>query len=117
MYIKSNKYSGFSQHSYDTQNLPSVNLSAAEILEFRDNALKAVAQKAINLKTGARGLRSVIENILLDTMFEIPGTTGVSEVIISGEVVEGKSPPLYIYAKEDEKKEKKCNKKQKCCFL
>jgi ATP-dependent protease Clp ATPase subunit len=40
-------------------------------------------------------------------MFEIPGTTGVSEVVISGEVVEGKSPPLYIYTKEDEKKEKK----------
>ena len=76
-------------------------------LKFSDDALLAIAKKTMSYSTGARGLRSVIENILLDTMFEIPGTTGVSEVIISGEVVEGKSPPLYIYAKEDEKKEKK----------
>ena len=66
-------------------------------LKFSDDALLAIAKKTMSYSTGARGLRSVIENILLDTMFEIPGTTGVSEVIISGEVVEGKSPPLYIY--------------------
>jgi ATP-dependent Clp protease ATP-binding subunit ClpX len=76
-------------------------------LKFSDDALLAIAKKTMSYSTGARGLRSVIENILLDTMFEIPGTTGVSEVVISGEVVEGKSPPLYIYTKEDEKKEKK----------
>ena len=76
-------------------------------LKFSDDALLAIAKKTMSYSTGARGLRSVIENILLDTMFEIPGTTGVSEVVISGEVVEGKSPPLYIYGKEDEKKEKK----------
>ena len=76
-------------------------------LKFSDDALLAIARKTMSYSTGARGLRSVIENILLDTMFEIPGTKGVSEVVISGDVVEGKSPPLYIYAKEDEKKEKK----------
>ena len=65
-------------------------------LKFSDDALLAIAKKTMSYSTGARGLRSVIENILLDTMFEIPGTTGVSEVIISGEVVEGKSPPLYL---------------------
>ena len=57
-------------------------------LKFSDDALLAIAKKTMSYSTGARGLRSVIENILLDTMFEIPGTTGVSEVIISGEVVE-----------------------------
>ena len=76
------------------------------------NASKGNAILAFQLeRPNARGrftrLDSVIENILLDTMFEIPSTTGVSEVVISGEVVEGKSKPLYIYAKEDEKKEKK----------
>ena len=76
-------------------------------LKFSEDALLAIAKKTMSYSTGARGLRSVIENILLDTMFEIPSTTGVSEVVISGEVVEGKSKPLYIYAKEDEKKEKK----------
>ena len=54
-------------------------------LKFSDDALLAIAKKTMSYSTGARGLRSVIENILLDTMFEIPGTTGVSEVIISGE--------------------------------
>ena len=76
-------------------------------LKFSDDALLAIAKKTMSYSTGARGLRSVIENILLDTMFEIPGKPDVSEVVISGEVVEGKSSPLYIYAEEDKKKEKK----------
>ena len=76
-------------------------------LKFSDDALLAIAKKTMSYSTGARGLRSVIENILLDTMFEIPGKSDVSEVVISGEVVEGKSSPLYIYAEEDKKKEKK----------
>jgi len=75
-------------------------------LKFSDDALLAIARKTMSYSTGARGLRSVIENILLDTMFEIPGISGVSEVVISGEVVEGKSSPLYIYGEEG-KKEKK----------
>ena len=67
-------------------------------LTFNDDALLAIARKAIERKTGARGLRSVIEGILLDTMFELPSMDGVREVVISREVVEGQAIPLYIYA-------------------
>ena len=71
-------------------------------LTFQDEALLAIARKAIERKTGARGLRSVIEGILLDTMFELPGMDGVEEVVISKEVVDGTAKPLYIYAKAEE---------------
>src|SRR5881394_472286 len=67
-------------------------------LGFSDEALHAVAKKAIERKTGARGLRSILEGILLDTMFELPSLEGVEEVVISREVVEGTARPLYIYA-------------------
>ncbi|PLX39359.1 MAG: ATP-dependent Clp protease ATP-binding subunit ClpX [Hyphomicrobiales bacterium] len=66
-------------------------------LTFQSEALVAIAKKAIDRKTGARGLRSIMEAILLDTMFELPGLEGVKEVVISAEVVEGKAQPLYIY--------------------
>ncbi|MFA7638765.1 MAG: ATP-dependent Clp protease ATP-binding subunit ClpX [Parvibaculum sp.] len=66
-------------------------------LTFSDEALRAIARKAIERKTGARGLRSILESILLDTMFDLPTLEGVEEVVISGEVVEGKARPLYIY--------------------
>ena len=61
-------------------------------------ALKAIADKAFERNTGARGLRSIMERILLDTMFELPGLEGVEEVVISKEVVEETARPLYIYA-------------------
>ena len=67
-------------------------------LTFTEEALKAIAKKAIERKTGARGLRSILESILLETMFELPGLDGVEEVVISGDVVEGRAQPLYIYA-------------------
>ncbi|MBA4210758.1 MAG: ATP-dependent Clp protease ATP-binding subunit ClpX [Parvibaculum sp.] len=67
-------------------------------LTFSEEALRGVARKAIERKTGARGLRSILESILLDTMFELPTLEGVEEVVISAEVVEGKARPLYIYA-------------------
>jgi len=66
-------------------------------LAFHDEAMKAVARKAIERKTGARGLRSILESILLDTMYELPGLKGVKEVVISAEVVTGEARPLYIY--------------------
>ncbi len=66
-------------------------------LTFHEDALRAVARKAIERKTGARGLRSILEAILLDTMFELPGLKDVKQVAISAEVVEGKAQPLYIY--------------------
>ncbi|KAB7739270.1 ATP-dependent Clp protease ATP-binding subunit ClpX [Parvibaculum sedimenti] len=67
-------------------------------LTFSDEALRSISRKAIERKTGARGLRSIMESILLDTMFELPTLEGVGEVVISAEVVEGKARPLYIYA-------------------
>ncbi len=67
-------------------------------LTFSDDALKSIARKAIARKTGARGLRSIMESILLDTMFDLPGMRGVSEVVINGEVAEGRARPLLIYA-------------------
>ena len=67
-------------------------------LTFHEDALKAIAEKAIERKTGARGLRSILEGILLDTMYDLPSLEGVEEVVISEEVVKGKDVrPLYIY--------------------
>ena len=67
-------------------------------LTFTEEALSAVARKAIVRKTGARGLRSIMEAILLDTMYELPNLRGVQEVVINGEVVEGNAEPLYVHA-------------------
>jgi len=73
-------------------------------LTFTDDALQAVAEKAIDRKTGARGLRSILENTLLDTMFELPGMEEVSEVVINEEVItSADAKPLMIYA--DKQKE------------
>jgi ATP-dependent Clp protease ATP-binding subunit ClpX len=66
-------------------------------LTLAEEALGAIARKAIDRKTGARGLRSIMESILLDTMFDLPSLEGVEEVVISREVVEGTARPLYIY--------------------
>ncbi len=67
-------------------------------LAFSDGALDTIARKAVERKTGARGLRSIMENILLDTMFDLPGLDGVEEVVINREVAEDHASPLYIYA-------------------
>jgi ATP-dependent Clp protease ATP-binding subunit ClpX len=67
-------------------------------LEFTDDALKSIAHKAIARKTGARGLRSIMEAILLDPMFELPSLEAVESMAINREVVEGRARPLYIYA-------------------
>ncbi len=72
-------------------------------LTFQDEALNIIAKKAIDRKTGARGLRSIMEGILLDTMFDLPGLESVEQVVIGVDVVEGKSRPLYIYAERNEK--------------
>jgi ATP-dependent Clp protease ATP-binding subunit ClpX len=65
-------------------------------LEFSEDALAAIARKAMQRKTGARGLRSIMEAVLLDIMFELPGMTGVESVVINREVVEGKAKPLRL---------------------
>ncbi|MGE4218935.1 MAG: ATP-dependent Clp protease ATP-binding subunit ClpX [Alphaproteobacteria bacterium] len=67
-------------------------------LEFSEDAMKAIAQRAIARKTGARGLRSIMEAILLDSMYDLPSSEGVDEVVINREVVEGRAEPLYIYS-------------------
>ena len=72
-------------------------------LAFTDDALRGIALKAVARKTGARGLRSILEGILLDTMFELPSLEGVEEVVINREVVDHGNQPLMIYAeREDE---------------
>ncbi|MGB8314222.1 MAG: ATP-dependent Clp protease ATP-binding subunit ClpX [Aestuariivirga sp.] len=67
-------------------------------LTFPEEALRSIARRAIERKTGARGLRSIMELILLDTMFDLPTMNGVEEVVISKEVVDGDAKPLLIYA-------------------
>jgi len=75
-------------------------------LTIKDDALVGIAKKAILRKTGARGLRSILEGILLDTMFDLPGMDNVEEVVITKEVVEGSGQPLLIYADKDADDEK-----------
>ena len=70
-------------------------------LEFTEDALNLIAKKAIEKTTGARGLRSILENILLDTMYSLPGVEGVNEIVVNTEVIEKNSKPLYIYDKSN----------------
>jgi ATP-dependent Clp protease ATP-binding subunit ClpX len=69
-------------------------------LTYTDDALMATAKRAIERKTGARGLRSIMENILLDTMFDLPSMDGVDEVLIDKDVVEGRKEPVRVYSEE-----------------
>ncbi|GHB61704.1 ATP-dependent Clp protease ATP-binding subunit ClpX [Psychrosphaera saromensis] len=66
-------------------------------LEFREDALQSIAKKAMDRKTGARGLRSIIEAVLLDTMFELPSLENVSKVVVDGSAIDGESAPILIY--------------------
>ena len=72
-------------------------------LEFRDEALELIAKKALARKIGARGLRSILESILLDTMYELPSLEGVSKVVVDENVVNSTGKPILIYASEDTK--------------
>ncbi|MFM2478446.1 ATP-dependent protease ATP-binding subunit ClpX [Celerinatantimonas sp. MCCC 1A17872] len=73
-------------------------------LEFREDALKAIAHKALARKTGARGLRSIVEDVLLDTMYELPSMDNVSKVVIDATVIKGESDPLIIYSNKEQAK-------------
>ncbi|WP_136067953.1 ATP-dependent Clp protease ATP-binding subunit ClpX [Modicisalibacter radicis] len=73
-------------------------------LDFREDALRAVAHKAMARKTGARGLRSILESVLLDTMYEVPSLDGVTKVVIDESVIAGESEPLLIYSQQEESK-------------
>lgn len=66
-------------------------------LEFLDSALHAISKKALERKSGARGLRSILEHVLLDTMFELPSLKGLSKVVIDENVIQGQAAPLLIY--------------------
>ncbi len=81
-------------------------------LTFSDEALTAIAEKAIARKTGARGLRSILENMLLDTMYELPDMEGIEEVIISEDTVKDNKTPVYVFA-DKKKKEKAAGGKDK----
>ena len=74
-------------------------------LRFQDEAMLAIAKRAIARKTGARGLRSIMEGILLDTMYELPTLQGVQEVVITSEVVESGARPLYTYSDKGQARE------------
>lgn len=82
-------------------------------LEFTEDALLEIAKKALERKTGARGLRSIMEAILLDPMFDMPGRTDVEKVVITGEVVKGKAKPDYVLGTPSTTKEKKEKDKDK----
>ena len=72
-------------------------------LTFKDNALKEIALKAIKKKTGARGLRSILENILLKTMYDLPSQDNIEEVIVDASAVKGQSQPIIVHSKTDNK--------------
>ena len=76
-------------------------------LDIRDDALNAIAKKAISMKTGARGLRSIIENILLDTMYQVPSENELEKVVVDSSCVNGESAPLYVYQNESKAQEEK----------
>jgi len=71
-------------------------------LEFREDALHAIARKAMDRKTGARGLRSIVEAVLLDTMYELPSMEDVSKIVVDETTIKGESKPLVIYDSQPE---------------
>ncbi len=71
-------------------------------LTFSEGALESIAEKAVERKTGARGLRSILENILLDTMFDLPDMMGIEECVINREVADDNGKPLFIYAERQD---------------
>ena len=73
-------------------------------LEFRDDALRAVARKALERKTGARGLRTILEQVLLDTMYELPSMQNVSKVVVDEAVIRGEAKPYIIYSNAEQPK-------------
>ena len=79
-------------------------------LLFEDSALRAVAQKALERNTGARGLRSILENVLLETMYDLPSRTDVGTVIINEAVINDKAAPIYQKERQPKKAEENSDK-------
>ncbi|OOL19848.1 Clp protease ATP-binding protein [Bombella intestini] len=73
-------------------------------LEFEEDAIKGIAARAIERQTGARGLRSIMEKILMETMFDLPGRKNVEKVVVNRDVAEGKAEPVYVYGQQDDEK-------------
>jgi ATP-dependent Clp protease ATP-binding subunit ClpX len=71
-------------------------------LKFQDDSLRAVARKALSRNAGARGLRAILENAMLDIMYEVPSDKGIKEVVITLDVIEKQERPLMVYEKEAE---------------
>jgi ATP-dependent Clp protease ATP-binding subunit ClpX len=82
-------------------------------LTFKDSALKAIAEQAIKRETGARGLRSIMENLLLDTMFELPDQENLEEVILEKKTITDGKKPTYVYAEKKKSKSSKGSKSKK----
>ena len=76
-------------------------------LTFKENAIKQIAHKAINKKTGARGLRSILESILLKIMFDLPSQENIEEVIIDNGVAKGENDPIIVHTKNNKTKTEK----------
>ena len=72
-------------------------------LEFREDSLSAIAKKAMERKTGARGLRTIVENVLLNTMYELPSDTNITKVVVDESVILGTSEPFLVYETEKKK--------------
>jgi ATP-dependent Clp protease ATP-binding subunit ClpX len=72
-------------------------------LEFREDSLSAIARKSMQRKTGARGLRTIVENVLLNTMYELPSSDGISKVVVDESVINGHSDPILVYETEKKK--------------
>jgi ATP-dependent Clp protease ATP-binding subunit ClpX len=73
-------------------------------IDFREEALAAIAKKAMDRKTGARGLRSILESVLLDVMYEIPSSDNVTKVVVDENVINGTADPILIYESPDQAK-------------
>ncbi|HIG59664.1 MAG TPA: ATP-dependent Clp protease ATP-binding subunit ClpX [Gammaproteobacteria bacterium] len=91
------------KNSYTKQYTKLFQMEDVEI-DFREDALKAVARKAVDRKTGARGLRSILESVLLDVMYRIPSEDDVSKIVIDENVIIGDSEPMLIYENQDQQK-------------
>ncbi len=70
-------------------------------IEFREDALRAVARRAMERKTGARGLRTILEQVLLDTMYDLPSMADVTKVVVDEAAISGESKPLFIYQQSE----------------
>ena len=73
-------------------------------LDIREEALHEIAKKAMERKTGARGLRSIIERILMETMYKVPSETNLQKVVMDASVIQGENEPLMVYESTEEKK-------------